>query len=144
MQCVRETIQNVSDAFSKEEVYELAKELDILNKYLYKIHNAQKRFKFYQAFRKVDRNMRKFTEINLKQFCTRMLELLSDNEDFNEAYAKEYHLKFETLLKRSIILLDIVNNNCMEGFSRFEKRLIFNKIVLYSILIVKFSLFCFI
>ena len=144
MQCVRETIQNVSDAFSKEEVYELAKELDILNKYLYKIHNAQKRFKFYQAFRKVDRNMRKFTEINLKQFCTRMLELLSDNEDFNEAYAKEYHLKFETLLKRSIILLHIVNNNCMEGFSRFEKRLIFNKIVLYSILIVKFSLFCFI
>ena len=133
MQCVRETIQNVSDVFSKEEVYELAKELGILNKYLYKIHNAQKRFKFYQAFRKVDRNMRKFTEISLKQFCTRMLELLSDNEDFNEAYAKEYHLKFENLLKRSIILLDIVNNNCMEGFSRFKNKFISATIVLYNI-----------
>jgi len=114
MKCVREVLSSLNEVFSNDTMRPLVDQLAIISQMIYKINNAQRHYKFFQATRKLDRNMRKFIQSGLIQLTKDNLKLLGERENFDPSYAKSYTEKLDVVIKRSLILLGIVQNNCME------------------------------
>jgi len=136
MSSVKDIIKSLNEVLASEKMKSFVKELVIISQVLYKIHNAQKQFKFYQAFRKMERNIRKFANLELLQLTNKHLQLIGEDNDFNSNYSDEYMIELKGFIKKSIILLQLASSASMEGTILSQKELFIEHFISQHILLI--------